>query len=108
MSQGHKVKAIRVPGGQEVRLETDLPIGDLTKIAAKHGLNWMFMVANPEMGTGVHLVDLYELACRHAGVVPDSEMTARKMLAAIVDVDDDMPEEYEDDGRPKEDAPTTG
>ena len=106
MSSGAKVKAIVVPSGQVVRLETDLEFGDIVKIAEKHGLNWLYLLATPELGTGVALADLYALACRTAGVPVPERLTARMILDAVKDVDDDLPEEYVD-GFPKADGPTT-
>lgn len=106
MSSGQKVKAIEVPGGQLVRLESDLEFGELTKITEKHGVNWLFLLATPEMGTGPALNDLYLLACKSAGVEPPAKVTARVILDALQDVDDDLPEVYED-GHPKADDPTT-
>lgn len=107
MSSGKKVKAIEVPGGALVRLETDLEFGEVAKIADKHGLNWLYLLSSPELGTGTALVDLYALACRTAGAEVPAKVTARMLMDAVRDVDDDLPEYYQD-SYPKEDAPTTG
>lgn len=106
MTAGGTVKAFRVPGGQLVRLETDVEFGKITEIATKHEMNFLFMLASPEMGTGKSLSDLYLLCCETAGVEPPAKITARTILDALEDVPDDLPEVYED-GHPKEADPTT-
>lgn len=106
MSSGGTVKAFRVPGGQLVRLETDIEFDEITAIATKHELNFMFMLASPELGTGKSLADLYRLCCRTAGVEVPEKLTARLVLDALEDVEDDLPEYYED-GHPKVADPTT-
>lgn len=105
MSSGQKVKAFVFPGGRIVRLETDLEFGEIARICGETNANWLFLLATPEMGTGVALFELYKLACKRVGV--DSKgATARVILDALQDVEDDLPEFYED-GHPKADDPTT-
>lgn len=89
-----QVKAFRVPGGRVVRLESDLPWGVLQKIAAEAGINWLFMVATPELGSGAHLEPLYRACCAHAEVAPPERITAKTLLDALIDVDDEYPEEF--------------
>jgi len=106
MSSGQTVKAFEVPGGRLVRLETDLPFETLVKVADDHGLNWLFLVSTPEMGTGKALIPLYKACCEVAGVDLPEKITARSILNALQDVPDDLPEYYED-GNPKADESTT-
>lgn len=103
-----KVKAIRVPGGQVVRLESDLPFATISKIASDVGMNWLFMLASPELGSGEHLEPLYRAACEHAGVEPPAKLTARLLLDAVIEVDDEYPTEFVEgkDGQP--DTPKAG
>lgn len=100
-----QVKAMRVPGGQVVRLESDLPWGVLQKIAADNGMNWLFMVASPELGNGAHLLPLYRACCAHAGVDMPEKVTARTLLDAIIDVDDDYPSEFDEGDKGEPDFP---
>ena len=100
-------RAFRVPGGRLVRLETDLPFETIVKIAEEHGLNFMFMLSTPELGTGSALMPLFKACCDVAGVEVPAKVTARTILEALETVPEDLPEEYEDN-IPKEGAPTTG
>lgn len=106
MGSGQTEKAIRTPAGRLVRLETELPFDVVAKIAHDHGVNWMFLVDQPELGTGGALVALYKACCAHAGEEPPDVLTARVLSDAIADVDDALPEEYHD-GSPKADDPAT-
>lgn len=103
-----QVKAIRVPGGRVVRLESDLPWGTLQKIAADAGINWLFMLASPELGSGAHLEPLYRAACAHAGVEPPAQITARVLLDAVIEVDDEYPQEFDEGAKGEPDFPKEG
>ena len=105
MSSGTKVKAVKV-GGRELRLETDFSLEEITTITQRHGLNILFFLSNPELGTGAGLADLYTLACQKAGVPVPDPITYRTISDSFIDVDDDLPEFYED-GVPKEGEPST-
>lgn len=106
MSSGQTEKAIRTPAGKLVRLETDLPFGVLADVCHEHGLNWLHMLATPELGTGKALEALYRKALAHVGEEPPAKVTARRLLEAIETVDDSLPEEYVD-GAPKAEPPAT-
>jgi hypothetical protein len=106
MSSGKTCRAIRVPGGRLVRLETDLAWGRVQQIAEEHELNILYVLSAPEIGTGAALEPLYRLACEEAGVEVPEKLTARVLLEALETVEDDLPEEYTD-GIPKEGETST-
>ena len=106
MSSG-TCRAFRTPNGQLVRLESDLPFSTIAKTADGAGLNFMFMLSTPELGTGITLEALFLACCEVAGCEPPAKITAKVLLDALETVPDDLPEEYEDQ-IPKEDGPTTG
>lgn len=105
MSSGKTVKALKI-GDRVLRLESDFTLDEVVKITSKHGLNLLFFLATPEIGTGLGLADLYRLGCRKVGIEPPETITFRTVSDALIDVPDDLPESYED-GIPKEETPST-
>ena len=98
--------AVKVPGGEQVILE-DLPLELLSKIETEGGVRWPTVLVAPATSAKCALA-AYKVACEHAGVTP-ADLTARVILAGdvFVEVEDDLPTEYEE-GIPKaEDDPTT-
>ena len=106
MSSGETCKAIRIPDGRLVRLESDLALEVLSKISNDAGINLLFMLSTPELGSGVHFVPLYRAACEAVGAEVPAKITARMFFDSLETVADDLPEEYVD-GLPKEDASST-
>lgn len=99
MSSGKMVKALKI-GDRVLRLETDFSLDEITKITARYKLNALFFLSTPEFGTGEGLADLYRLGCEKAGVEVPAVITFRMVSEALIDVEDDLPEYYED-GDPK-------
>ena len=106
MSSGETCKAIRIPDGRLVRLESDLDLDVLAKIAKLADMNLLFMLASPELGCGVHLKPLYRAACEAVGAEVPAKINAKLVYDSFETVADDLPEEYVD-GLPKEDASST-
>jgi len=99
--------AVKVPGGGQVILE-DLPLELLSKIETDGGVRWPTVLAAPATSAKCALA-AYRVACEHAGVEPDADLSAKDILAGEVfdQIEDDLPTEFEE-GIPKaEDDPKT-
>lgn len=98
--------AVNTPGGQ-VQL-VDLPFSVLDTVEVECGRPWASLLSYPAV-TAKSVMVLYRVACEHIGAEPE-ELTPRKALdgdGLFVEVDDDLPEVFED-GLPKaESAPPT-
>lgn len=99
-STADKVLAFRVPGGRDVRIESDLAWGVISELAAKHGVLWTQILAGPwTLLPGACLEDLFLACCEFAGVDPPAKLTGRAIVDAIQWVDSDDPL-YVEDGLP--------
>lgn len=93
MPEVDKVWAVRV-AGQEIQIR-DLPVGVLAEIAKSTDQTWLLTQAAPLLNLFV-AQDVLEACCKHLGVpVPDG-LTGRTITDYFVQVDDDLPEQFED------------
>ena len=106
MSSGQTEWAIRTPAGSLVRLETDLPAEVVAKVCRDTKADWLGLVGMPLLGDGTALTALYKACLAFVGEEPPDKITIRVLHDALEQVDDSLPEEY-DDGLPKEEPPET-
>lgn len=93
-----KVWQVRTPSGREFIVD-DFSIDELNRIAESTGTQWWALMRTPYL-TGAGVKALYEHACALAGDEVPDPLTGRHLDAAFEQIDDDLPEEYED-GIPK-------
>ncbi len=88
-----KVWAVRI-AGQEMQIR-DLPVGVLAQIAKKTDQTWLLTQAAPLLDLFV-AQEVLEAVCTHLGVAAPDGLTGRNIHDYFVQVDDDLPEQFED------------
>lgn len=97
--------------GDRSCLLDDLPPAVFQQVGTRHELTWLELYTSPARNPDAYL-DLVDRAADHLEVArPERPATMRGMLAAlewIEQVDDDLPQEYEDGLPSPEAGQTTG
>lgn len=73
----------------------DLPVGVIAEIAKKNDQSWVIVQAAPLLDLFI-ANDVFEAMCNKWGVDIPKDMTARELTGYFVQVDDDLPEVFED------------
>lgn len=73
----------------------DLPVGVIAEIAKKNDQSWVIVQAAPLLDLFI-ANDVFEAMCNKWGVDIPEDMTARELTGYFVQVDDDLPEVFED------------
>jgi len=88
-----QVWAVRY-AGQEMQVR-DLPAGVIADIAKKNDQSWVIVQAAPLLDLFV-ASDVLDAVCKRFDIEVPEDMTARELTACFVQVDDDLPEVFED------------
>ncbi|HRB03049.1 MAG TPA: hypothetical protein PLP26_06765 [Ilumatobacteraceae bacterium] len=96
-----RVWQVRTPSGRDFVVD-DFAIDVLNLIAESADTQWWALMRTPHL-TGAGVKDLYLHACALAGDEVPDPLTGRILDAAFTQVDDDLPDEFED-GLPKAEA----
>jgi hypothetical protein len=87
------VWAVRI-ADQEFQIR-DLPVGVLATIAKNREQTWLLTQAAPLLNLFV-AQDVLEAVCAHLGVPAPDGLTGRNITDYFVQVEDDLPEQFED------------
>lgn len=93
MPEDEKPWAVAI-AGREFQIR-DLPVGVLDKIAKDTGQNWMLGRVAPLLDLQVAQAVLTAV-CEHLGVEAPTNLTGRTIVDYFIEVDEDLPEEFED------------
>lgn len=93
MPDDETVWAVRV-ADQEIQIR-DLPVGVLAQISKETDQSWILTQAAPLLNLEV-AEKVIEAACQELGIDKPEKLTARTVQDFFVQVDDDLPEQFED------------
>lgn len=92
------VWAVRI-ADQEFQIR-DLPVGVLATIAKNTDQTWLLTQAAPLLNLFV-AIEVIEAVCAQLGVPVPDPLTGRNITDYFVQVEDDLPEQFEDGVPPK-------
>lgn len=91
--------------GHVIRLD-DLPIDLVDRVAKQTGVHWFELVGVSPAKDLVAAQQLLVAVAERAGLTPPAGLTVRQLLESFDQVEDDLPDVWED-GNPKAEAGTT-
>jgi hypothetical protein len=87
------VWTVKVTPDVTVRLE-DIAIEGFAEAEKRTGSGWLVLVGSP-LRSSASALEMYRLACRHAGIEPVDGLNVRQIIDKFALVEDDRPTLYE-------------